>query len=68
MIRKILKIGNSEEVTIPASVMRAYKLSAGKKIEILIGKPGSELRRLELLRDLEELTKRHPKNLKTPGE
>ncbi|MEK7096175.1 MAG: hypothetical protein AAB896_02725 [Patescibacteria group bacterium] len=66
MIRKIIKIGNSEGVTIPASVMRAYGLSAGKRLEILIGKPGSEVRYLELLRDMEEFQKRSQKKSKTP--
>ena len=64
MIRKIIKIGNSEGVTIPASVMRAYGLSAGKRVEVLIGKPGSEVHYLELLRDMEEFTKSHSKKSK----
>ena len=67
MIRKIIKIGNSEGVTIPASVMRAYGLSAGKRVEVLIGKPGSEVRYLELLRDMEEFQKRSKKKHKTPA-
>ena len=67
MIRKIIKIGNSEGVTIPTSTMKAYGLSAGKRVEVLIGKPGSEVRYLELLRDMEEFQKRSQKKSKTPA-
>lgn len=67
MIRKIIKIGNSEGVTIPASVMRAYGLSAGKRVEVLIGKPGSEVHYLELLRDMEEFQKMARQTNKTPA-
>jgi len=63
----IIKIGNSEGVTIPASVMKTYGLSAGKRVEVLIGKPGSEVRYLELLRDMEEFQKRSQKKHKTPA-
>ena len=34
MIRKIIKIGNSDGVTIPVSVMRAHKLNAGDRVEL----------------------------------
>ncbi|MEX1995595.1 MAG: hypothetical protein WD887_02355 [Candidatus Saccharimonadales bacterium] len=61
MIRRIIKIGNSDGVTIPVSAMRAHKLKAGDRIEVLIGKPGSEVRQFELLRDLEDLMKYHTK-------
>lgn len=64
MIRKIIKIGNSEGITIPVSTMRAYGLSAGKRVEVLIGKPGSEVHYLELLRDMEEYIKSRKKNPK----
>ncbi len=64
MIRKIIKIGNSEGVTIPAPMMKAYGLSAGKRVEVLIGRPGGEVRYLELLRDLDEFTKPRPKKPK----
>lgn len=61
MIRKIIKIGNSEGVTIPVSTLRAHGLSAGKRVEVLIGKPGSEVYYLELLRDMDEFTKSRQK-------
>ena len=57
MIRKIIKIGNSDGVTIPVSTMKAYGLSVGKRVEVLIGKPGSKVYYLELLRDMEEFHK-----------
>lgn len=66
MIRKIIKIGNSEGVTIPVSTMKAYGLSVGKKVEILIGKPGGEVRYLELLRDMDEFQKLALQKNKTP--
>lgn len=64
MIRKIIKIGNSEGVIIPVAAMKAYGLSAGKRVEVLIGKPGSEVHYLELLRDMEEFTKSRKKKSK----
>ncbi|MEK7096179.1 MAG: hypothetical protein AAB896_02745 [Patescibacteria group bacterium] len=65
MIRKIIKIGNSEGVTIPVSTIKAYGLSVGKRIEVLIGNPGGEIYYLELLRDMEEFQKRSQKKPKT---
>ena len=57
MLRKIIKIGNSDGVTIPVSVMRAYGLSVGKRVEVMIGKPGGVVQYVELLRDMDEYTK-----------
>lgn len=34
MIRKIIKIGNSDGITIPVRMMRAYKLKAGDKVRV----------------------------------
>lgn len=34
VLRKIVKIGNSEGVTIPARVMRGHKLQVGDKIDV----------------------------------
>ena len=64
MIRKIIKIGNSEGVTIPVRYMRVRKLSIGQKVEVLIGKPGSEIRYLELMQELAEFEKKYEKTLK----
>ena len=36
MIRKIVKIGNSEGVTIPARLMRVHRLQVGDKVDVRI--------------------------------
>lgn len=57
MIRKIVRIGNSDGVVIPASVMRAHKLKEGDKVEVLISPPGEIARHLEFLQELEDFRK-----------
>jgi len=47
MIRKIIKIGNSEGITIPVSAIKAHKLKVGDKIEVLLNPPGETARLLE---------------------
>lgn len=64
MIRKIIKIGNSEGVTIPAAIMRNYKIKAGDKVEVYIGKPGEEVKYLELLKEFEDFKKQYGQTLK----
>lgn len=63
MIRKIIKIGNSEGVTIPVSKMRAYKFKVGDKVEVYIGKPGSEVRFMELMSEFDEFSQRPDQTL-----
>ena len=64
MIRRIIKIGNSDGVTIPVSAMRAHKLSTGQKVEIFIGEPGREIRFLELMQELNKFEKQYDQALK----
>lgn len=58
MIRKVIKIGNSEGVTIPVSVMRSKKLNLGDRVEVYVGKPGGHIRYIRLLKELEEYNRR----------
>lgn len=64
MIRKIIKIGNSEGVTIPISTIRAYKLNVGDRVEVYIGKPDSELKDVELLREYENFRNKYHQDLR----
>lgn len=57
MIRKIIRIGNSYGVTIPAAAMRAHKLNTGDRVEVLISPPGDIAKRLEFLQELDEFHK-----------
>jgi len=57
MIRKIIRVGNSDGVVIPVSVMRAHKLKAGDRVEVIIDPPGEIAKRLEFLRELEDFRK-----------
>lgn len=57
MIRKIIKIGNSEGVVIPASALRAHKLKIGDKVEIIIGPPGDIAAKLDFLQELDDFRK-----------
>lgn len=64
MIRKIIKIGNSEGVVIPASALRAHKLKVGDKVEIIIGPPGDIAAKLEFLQELDDFRKFRRKPVK----
>ena len=64
MIRKIIKIGNSEGVTIPTLTMKAYKLKVGDKVEVYVGKPDSEAKYIELLKGYEDFRKKYDQTLK----
>ena len=68
MIRKIIKVGNSDGVVIPASVMRAHKLKAGDRVEVIISPPGEIARRLEFLQELDDFRKHHAKAPRNPSE
>lgn len=57
MIRKIVKIGNSDGVIIPVNVMRAHSLKEGDQVEVIIGPPGEIAKNLELLQELEDFRK-----------
>ena len=57
MIRKIIKIGNSDGVVIPVGTMRAMKLKAGYKVEIVISEPGGLAKQIELAQELHKLVK-----------
>jgi antitoxin component of MazEF toxin-antitoxin module len=57
VIRRIIKIGNSEGVVIPASALRAHKLKVGDKVEIIIGPPGEIASKLEFLQELDDFRK-----------
>ena len=67
MIRKIIRVGNSDGVVIPASVMRAHKLRVGDRVEVIVSPPGEIARRLEFLQELEDFRKHHAKPPKTPS-
>ena len=67
MIRKIIKIGNSAGLVIPASVMRAHKLNVGDKVEVIISPPGEIARRLEFLQELDDFRKHRSKAQKIPS-
>ena len=67
MIRKIIKIGNSEGVVIPASALRAHKLKIGDKVEIIIGPPGDIASKLEFLQELDDFRKFRGKPAKPPS-
>ncbi len=67
MIRRIIKIGNSDGVVIPASVMRAHKLKVGDRVEVLVSPPGEIARRLEFLQELDDFRKHREKPPKTPS-
>ena len=67
MIRKIIKVGNSDGVVIPASVMRAHKLKAGDRVEVIVSPPGEIARRLEFLQELDDFRKHRQKAQKTPS-
>lgn len=62
MIRKIIKIGNSDGVIIPVSVMRAHKLKVGDQVEVIINLPGEIAKHLEFLQELEEFQKSRHRN------
>lgn len=66
MIRKIIKIGNSEGVVIPAGVMRAHKLKEGDRVEVIISPPGVLAKQLEFLQDLEDFRKFRAQSVKQP--
>ena len=66
MIRKIIKIGNSDGVVIPASVMRAHKLKVGDQVEVIVSPPGEIARRLEFLQELDDFRKFRNKPQKSP--
>ncbi|MBI4033454.1 AbrB/MazE/SpoVT family DNA-binding domain-containing protein [Candidatus Saccharibacteria bacterium] len=68
MIRKIIKIGNSDGVVIPASVMRAHKLKVGDRVEVIVSPPGEIARRLEFLQELEDFRKHRGKTPNDPTE
>jgi antitoxin component of MazEF toxin-antitoxin module len=57
MIRKIVKIGNSDGVVIPVSVMRAHNLKEGDQVEVIVGPPGELAKKLEFLQELEDFRK-----------
>ena len=63
MIRKIVRIGNSDGVTIPVSLMRSYKMKIGDAVEVYVGKPGSSVKHLELLNELDKFGKNYRKAL-----
>lgn len=67
MIRKIIRVGNSDGVVIPASVMRAHKLKAGDRVEVIVSPPGEIARRLEFLQELEDFRKHRDKPAKDPS-
>ena len=54
MIRRIIKVGNSDGVVIPVSVIRAHGLKVGDQVEVIINPPGDIAKRLEFLQELEE--------------
>lgn len=66
MIRKIIRIGNSDGVVIPASVMRAHKLKEGDQVEVIISPPGELAKQLELLQDLEDFRKFRAQTVEQP--
>lgn len=66
MIRTIIKVGNSEGITIPASTMRAYKLKAGDKVEVYISEPGGSVKDLELRKIAEKILQEYGRDLKNP--
>ncbi len=68
MIRKIIKIGNSEGVVIPAAALRAHKLKIGDKVEIIIGAPGDIASKLEFLQELDDFRKFRAQPAKTAAE
>ena len=61
MIRKIIKIGNSEGITIPVSTIKAHKLNVGDHIEVLLNPPGETARLLEVVQQFERFNKSLPK-------
>lgn len=68
MIRKIIKVGNSEGIVIPVGVMRAHKLKEGDQVEVIINPPGEIAKRLEFLQELEEFQKSRTREAKKPTE
>lgn len=67
MIRKIIKIGNSEGVVIPVPVLRAHNLKEGDKVEVLIAPPGEIARKLEFLQELEDFQRFRAHEPKKPS-
>lgn len=72
VIRRIIKIGNSEGVIIPKRAIDALKLKSGDRVEVRISKPGGSEKYIELVIDFNELekvyrtsSKRIAKKLKT---
>ncbi len=64
MIRTIIKVGNSEGITIPVGELRAHKLKIGDKVEVYIGKPGERAKDLEFLRAAEKFLAEYQTALK----
>lgn len=64
MIRKIIKVGNSDGVTIPVRTMRVLKLKAGDRVEVFVGKPGSGVNHLELLEEFEKFNMQYGQAMK----
>jgi antitoxin component of MazEF toxin-antitoxin module len=67
VIRKIIKVGNSDGVVIPASVMRSHKLKSGDRVEVIVSPPGEIAVRLEFLQELEDFRKHRSKATKAPS-
>lgn len=58
MTQKVIKIGSSLGVTIPAKQLLELGISKGDEIEVYIGNKSKEyLRHEKLLKELEEFTK-----------
>ncbi len=58
MIRKVIRIGNSDGVTIPINTLRRMKMRVGDRIEVFISRPGGTARDLEVINLLNEFKKR----------
>lgn len=68
MVRRIIKIGNSEGIVIPVSTIRAHKLKVGDRVEVIINPPGDIAKRLEFLQELDEFQKHRSQRTKQPTE
>ncbi|KKU20185.1 MAG: hypothetical protein UX30_C0003G0060 [Candidatus Saccharibacteria bacterium GW2011_GWA2_46_10] len=55
MVRRIIKIGNSDGITIPVRMMRVMKLKVGDQIEVVISETGGIAKNIELAQDLHKL-------------
>lgn len=66
-IQKIIKVGSSGAVTVPAKILKSFNASFGDEIEVefrAVKKPAAPADKVELVELTQRLIKRHEQALK----